>query len=205
METVHLGYPISNFWLTSPLFCTKWPKMATHNQSGHLLCDQFCFILWYRFVFPCSNQLTEDQSGILLMSLTVPSGTNSVSRQTFYERWVQCFLLIQQKEVGLYELSVLPSNSRENSSMPNVIYRVTDQSFIVQEIQYSSQSDNGSPTQWDVSRGMWQFFMWVHSWSSKSDAICGMTKEEVFFLFWGGWGGGGEVWWELALMTELLG
>lgn len=202
MNSVHLGYWISNFWMKSSMFCTKWSKMATRNQSGHLLCDQFCFIRWYRFVFHYSNQLTEDQSGMLLMSLTLPCGTNSVSRQTFYERWVQCFLLIQQKEVGLYELSVLPSNSRDNSSMSNVIYRVTDQTFVVQEIQYSSQSDSGSPIQWDVLRGMWQFLMWVHSWGSKSQAICGMAKEEVISFFFQGLE---AVWWGVALMTELLG
>ena len=122
--------------------------MHTNNQI-------VCFMLKIVEIFKCqfvflllirSNQPTEEPSGMLMMSITLPSGAKSVPRQLFYERWVQCFLLTQEKEVGLFELSVLPSNTRDDSSLAKVIYRITDQSFIVQEIEYSSQSDRGSST-----------------------------------------------------------
>lgn len=91
-----------------------------------------------------SDQAMEEHSSMLMMSITVPSGTTSVPRQSFYERWVQCFLVIQEKKAGLFELSVLPSNTRDDSSLANVVYRITDQSFLVQEIEYSSQSTRSS-------------------------------------------------------------
>ena len=81
---------------------------------------------------------------MLVMSVTVPSGTKSVPRQSFYERWVQCFLLTQEKESNLFEMSVLPSHTRDASSLANVVYRIIDQSIVVQEIEYSSQSDGSS-------------------------------------------------------------
>ena len=81
---------------------------------------------------------------MLVMSLTVPSGTKSVPRQLFYERWVQCFLLTQEKGADLFEMSVLPSHTRDGSSLANGVYRIIDQSIVVQEIDYSSQSDGSS-------------------------------------------------------------
>lgn len=152
----YLNYMASIHFSTSRLFTAvivddinAYFPATIKNEDLSLVAKVFALTV-DAFLFQSSkqnNQLTEDLSGMLVLSLTLPCGTNSVSRQTFYERWVQCFLLIQQKEVGLYELSVLPSNSRDNSSMSNVIYRVTDQTFVVQEIQYSSQSDSGSPIQ----------------------------------------------------------
>lgn len=81
---------------------------------------------------------------MLVMSITVPGGTKSIPRQSFYERWVQCFLLTQEKEANLFELSVLPSNTGDGSSLANVVYRITDQGIIVQAVEYSSQSDESS-------------------------------------------------------------
>ena len=81
-----------------------------------------------------------------MMSITIPSGTKSVPRQSFFERWVHCFLLTQEKESELLELSVLPSNTRDGSSLASVVYRITDQDFLVQEIEYSSQPERGSST-----------------------------------------------------------
>ena len=81
---------------------------------------------------------------MLVMSVTVPSGTKSIPRQSFYERWVQCFLLTQQKGANLFEMLVLPSRTKDGSSLANVVYRIIDQSIVVQEIEYSSQSDGSS-------------------------------------------------------------
>ena len=81
---------------------------------------------------------------MLLMSVTVPTGTKTIPRQSFYERWVQCFLLVQEKEANLFELSVLPSNTRDGTSLAKVVYRTTDQSIVVEEVEYSSQSDGSS-------------------------------------------------------------
>lgn len=81
---------------------------------------------------------------MLVMSFTVPSGTKTVPRQSFYERWVQCFLLTQEKGADLFEMSVLPSHTRDGSSLANVVYRIIDQSIVVQETEYSSQSDGSS-------------------------------------------------------------
>lgn len=81
---------------------------------------------------------------MLVMSVTVPSGTKSIPRQSFYEHWVQCFLLTQEKGTNLFEMSVLPSCTRDGSSLANVFYRIIDQSIVVQEIKYSSQSDGSS-------------------------------------------------------------
>ena len=84
---------------------------------------------------------------MLVMSVTVPSGTKSVPRQSFYERWVQCFLLTLEKGAHLFEMSVLPSHTKGGSSLANVVYRITDQSIVVQEIEYPSQSDGSQSTE----------------------------------------------------------
>ena len=78
------------------------------------------------------------------MSITVPTDTKSVPRQSFYERWVQFVLLIQVKAANLYELSVLPSNSDDGSSLANVVYKIADQNIVVQDIDYCSQSGGSS-------------------------------------------------------------
>ena len=81
---------------------------------------------------------------MLVMSIRVPNGTNSVPRKSFYERWIQCFLLIQKKENELLELSVLPSNAKDGASLAVVVFKLTDQTFLVQDIEQLSQSDSVS-------------------------------------------------------------
>ena len=81
---------------------------------------------------------------MLVMSTKVPNGTKSVPRQSFYERWIQCFLLIQKKENELLELSVLPSNAKDGASLAVVVFKLTDQTFLVQEIEQLSQSESVS-------------------------------------------------------------
>ena len=79
---------------------------------------------------------------MLVMSTTVPNGTKSVPRQSFYERWIQCFLLIQKKENELLELSVLPSNAKDGESLAVVVFKLTEETFLVQEIKQLSQSES---------------------------------------------------------------
>ena len=79
---------------------------------------------------------------MLVMSTTVPNGTKSVPRQPFYERWIQCFLLIQKKENELLELSVLPSNAKDGESLAVVVFKLTEETFLVQEIEQLSQSES---------------------------------------------------------------
>ena len=84
---------------------------------------------------------------MLVMSTKVPNGTKSVPRQSLYERWIQCFLLIRKKENEFLELSVLPSNAKDGASLAVVIFKLTDQTFLVQEIEQLSQSESVSLTQ----------------------------------------------------------
>ena len=94
--------------------------------------------------FHCSSQRSDEPSGMLVMSTKVPNGTKSVPRQSFYERWIQCFLLVQKKENELLELSVLPSNAKDGASLAVVVFKLTDQTFLVQEIEQLSQSETVS-------------------------------------------------------------
>ena len=48
------------------------------------------------------------------------------------------------KAANLYELSVLPSNSNDGSSLANVVYKIADQNIVVQDIDYCSQSGGSS-------------------------------------------------------------
>ena len=98
--------------------------------------------------FHCSTQPSDEPSGMLVMSIKVPNGTKSVPRKSFYERWIQCFLLIQKKENELLELSVLPSNAKDGASLAVVVFKLTDQTFLVQKIEHLSQSESVSLTQW---------------------------------------------------------
>lgn len=90
-----------------------------------------------------TSETSEEEPTMLVISMTVPRGTKSLTRQVFYERWIQCFLCIQEKESELFELSLLPSNIKDSSTLANVSYKINDHSFIVQDIEYSSQSDSG--------------------------------------------------------------
>lgn len=81
---------------------------------------------------------------MLLMSMSVARGTKSLPRQAFYECWIQCFLSIQEKESELFELSLIPASVKDSCSVANVLYRISDQSFIVKDVEYSTQSDCGS-------------------------------------------------------------
>ena len=97
--------------------------------------------------FHCSTQRSDKPSGMLVMSTKVPNGTKTVPRQSFYERWIQCFLLIQKKENELLKLSVLPSSAKDGASLAIVVFKLTDQTFLVQEIEQLSQSETVSLTQ----------------------------------------------------------
>jgi len=98
------------------------------------------------FLFQKSKQMSE-ASSILLISMSVPCGTKSLPRQAFYERWIQCFLSIQEKESELFELSLIPANAKDSCSLANVLYRIRDQSFIVEDVEYSTLPDSGSSEQ----------------------------------------------------------